>query len=80
VPGGEDPYPCTPENKQWKFPATPVEVVVNGCTVRVRLYEFVGNGGWNYCVSPGDAVAIPNNRAYPNEFYIGTSNLPCVVT
>jgi hypothetical protein len=79
VPGGEDPYLCIPENKSWPFPATPVEVVVNDCPVRVRLYEYVGNGGWDYCISPGAVVTIPSNRAHPNELYIGTSNLPCVI-
>jgi hypothetical protein len=70
-------FSCTPTNYGYDYPLTPIKIGGNSCGVRVRLYEFIGQRGWNVCFSPGQTKSVPADNEYPNEVYIGTSISPC---
>ena len=75
--GDTDMLPCWPLDYGWNYPSTPMVIVANGCLVRVRLYEFIDQRGWDYCISPAAAGTVPGAYRYPNEVYIGSSTKPC---
>jgi hypothetical protein len=75
--GDTETFPCTPTNYGYSYPLTPIVIGANSCGVRVRLYEFIGQRGWNICFSPGQTKSVPADNQYPNEVYIGTSISPC---
>jgi hypothetical protein len=75
--GHTDMFPCMPTDLGYSYPSTPIVIGASDCGVRVRLYEFIGQRGWDVCFSPHQTKSVPEEYQYPNEVYIGTSTAAC---
>lgn len=75
--GNVDTYPCMPTNYSYSYPSTPIAIGGSDCGVRVRLYEYINQRGWNVCFSPYQTKSVPAKYQDPNEIYIGTSTAAC---
>ena len=55
--GDELPIPCE-RGTNWQLSNNNEDAATNNCNVRVWLNENLNGTGYNFCISPGDAVNI----------------------